>query len=81
MNILRMDSIPNHLLHQFVALLLFRCGGEQSFTPEDIREIQQTIGGISISISKDYKITLRARSHEATDAIMGEDSEPLERDE
>jgi len=45
--------------------LLFRLGGEQSFTPEEIDDIKKTIGGCQVLLTPDGTIIIRAKSPEA----------------
>ncbi len=45
--------------------LLFRLGGEQSFTADEIDEIKKTVGGVQVFLTPDDKIIVRAKSPEA----------------
>lgn len=42
--------------------LLFRLGGEQTFTPDEITDIQSIVQGVQIILVDDTNILLRTRS-------------------
>jgi hypothetical protein len=44
--------------------LLFRLGGEQTFTPEEMNEIREIVQGVQIILVDDSKILLRTRGPE-----------------
>jgi hypothetical protein len=59
---MRYVAIPAKTLQQIVSLLLFRLGGEQAFTTEEIKEIQSCVAGVQMQIDPtDSKIILRSR--------------------
>ena len=53
------------LLPLMLGCLLFRLGGEQSFTPQEIDDIKKTIGGCQVLLTPDDTIIIRAKSPEA----------------
>lgn len=58
---MRFVAIPAKTLQKLVALLLFRLGGEQTFTSEEIKDIQSSMGGVMMFIDADERVILRSR--------------------
>lgn len=56
------------LLRMGLGLLLFRLGGQQSFTTQEITDIQATVAGIQLYADDDGTLHLRTRSPEASQA-------------
>jgi len=55
------------LLRLFIGLLVFRLGGEQTFTQEEINEIRQVVGGVQIYLLENETVLLRTSSPEKTE--------------
>jgi len=54
----------------FLGCLLFRLGGEQVFTTDEIAEIKETVGGVQILLTQDNKFLVRTRSPQVTDEAV-----------
>lgn len=52
--------------------LLYRLGGQQTFTPAEIDEIKDMVGGVQIFVTHDDKIVARVKGPEATQKAMDE---------
>lgn len=50
------------LLRLFIGLLVFRLGGEQTFSTEEINEIRTVVGGVKIYLLEDETVLLRTTS-------------------
>lgn len=81
MNQVNFVNLPPNLLQQLITLLVFRLGGQQTFTPEEIKEIQQMVGGVTMAIDKDYKITLKVRTRASLRESLGSLPEPEEQEQ
>ena len=55
-----MTAETETLLRLFIGLLVFRLGGEQTFTPQEIKEIQGVVGGVQIILLDNDIILLRS---------------------
>ena len=55
-----MTAETETLLRLFIGLLVFRLGGEQTFTPKEIKEIQEVVGGVQIILLDNDIILLRS---------------------
>lgn len=58
----RLDDIA---MQNLLTLLLFRLGGEQTFTQEEVTEISQTVGGATFSVDPNGLMILRCRTSES----------------
>ena len=47
------------LAHQLLGLVLYRAGGEQTFTVQEVDDIRNVVVGIRIYTGADNRITLR----------------------
>lgn len=56
------------LVRLILGCLLFRLGGEQSFTAEDIDYICQDVRGIQLFLTEENTLVLRTRGEQALDA-------------
>lgn len=52
------------LSRMMLGCLLYRLGGEQTFTPEEINEIRTMVVGVQFFATDDGKIVLRTRNLE-----------------
>ena len=52
------------LQRMFLGCLLYRLGGEQSFTPEEIDDIRAEVKGVQFFTTEDNRIILRVRNEE-----------------
>lgn len=50
----------------FMGMLLYRLGGEQTFTSQEIDEIKRTVAGVQVGVTEDDKIILRVRGLDKT---------------
>ena len=58
------------LMRLMLGCLLFRLGGEQTFTPQEIDEIKNSVGGVQVLATDQDTIVLRVRTPESyTDLI------------
>ena len=55
----------DRLVRLILGCLLFRLGGEQTFTEEEIDFICQDVRGIQIFLTEDHKLLLRTRGEAA----------------
>lgn len=55
------DEMTEPLMRLFLGLLLFRLGGEQTFTPAEMDEIKQTVAGVSFFVTEDGRLGARTR--------------------
>jgi hypothetical protein len=53
------------LVRLILGCLLFRLGGEQTFTAEEIDFICQDVRGIQLFLTEDHKLLLRTRGESA----------------
>lgn len=53
------------LVHLMLGCCLYRLGGEQSFTIQDIEDIKSVVGGVQVLVTDDDTLIVRARTHEA----------------
>lgn len=58
-----MDS--DRLVRLILGCLLFRLGGEQTFTAEEIDFICRDVKGIQLFLTEDHKLLLRTRGEDA----------------
>lgn len=66
-----MDAINTEALSRmFLGLLVFRLGGEATFTAEEIDEIRESVEGVQFIATHDGKIIVRCRNHEACDRAI-----------
>ena len=61
--------IPLHdfdfdFIRLFMGLVLFRAGGEQVFTVDEIDDIKKTVAGFRISVDPMNRIIIRVYSHD-----------------
>lgn len=49
------------LSRMMLGCLLYRLGGEQTFTPEEIDEIRKYVSGVQFFVAEDDRIILRTR--------------------
>lgn len=47
------------LAHYLLGLVLYRAGGEQTFTVQEVDDIRKLVGGIRIYTDEDNKVMLR----------------------
>jgi len=52
----------DQMLRLCSALLLYRCGGEQTFTTEEMNTIRNEYPGFQILVNSDDQLVLRSRS-------------------
>jgi hypothetical protein len=64
MDELNAAHVSEHLQRMFLGCLLFRLGGEQSFTPEEIDLIRAEVKGVQFFVTDDNRIVLRVRNEE-----------------
>ena len=60
----------NALMRLMLGLLLFRLGGEQTFTLEEYEYITKEVAGVQIHATAEGGIILRTRGHEAVEKAM-----------
>lgn len=53
-----------HLIRTFLCCLLYRLGGEQSFSAEEIDEIRKEFQGVQFFVSEEDRVVLRVRGPE-----------------
>jgi hypothetical protein len=63
------DLESERLVRLILGCLLFRLGGEQIFTAEEIDFICQDVRGIQLYLTEDNKLLLRTRGEQATEAF------------
>jgi len=59
------DLESERLVRLILGCLLFRLGGEQTFTAEEIDFICQDVRGIQLYLTEDHKLLLRTRGEAA----------------
>lgn len=57
------------LVRLILGCLLFRLGGEQTFSAEEIDFICHDVRGIQLYLTEDNKLLLRTRGEQAIDAV------------
>lgn len=57
-------NLSEHLQRMFLGCLLYRLGGEQSFTPEEVDAIRSEVAGVQFFVAEGDKIILRVRNKE-----------------
>lgn len=62
------------MLRMMLGLLLFRLGGQQTFTPTEMDEIRQTVQGVTIYAGENDQIILRTRGPEAVQKAIEENN-------
>lgn len=55
-----------------LGLLLYRLGGEQSFSVEEMDEIRGIVAGVAMFVTPDGKLLLRTKSPEQTERAREE---------
>ena len=60
------------LWRMMLGLLLYRLGGQQTFTPSEIDEIRKTVQGVTIFAGDNDSIVLRTRGPEAVQQAIEE---------
>lgn len=65
------------LIRLMAGCLLFRLGGEQSFSAEEIDDIKKTVGGIQVLLTPDNRILVRSRSPESYSDLIDRGAEQL----
>jgi hypothetical protein len=55
------DKNQEALMRLFLGLLLFRLGGEQTFTPAEIDDIRDTVQGVTWFTTDEGRIGIRTR--------------------
>lgn len=65
------DDHAEALRRTFLCCLLYRLGGEQTFTPEEIQEIRLCVSRVQIIATHDNKIVLRTRGPESPPEMLG----------
>jgi hypothetical protein len=64
------------LTRMMIGLLLYRLGGEQSFSPEEIREIQDYVAGVQIFVSDDGNFVVRSKTPGQLSEALGDPEGP-----
>jgi hypothetical protein len=64
------DPLNEVLMRTFLGCLLFRLGGEQTFTPEEMHDIQESVAGVQIIMGENDKMILRVRGRETLNKMM-----------
>ncbi len=67
--------IPPEILQRLVILLLFRLGGQQTFEPGEIKDIQDIVGCITMYIDKDQRVILKTQSMDQIKRITKTENE------
>jgi len=60
------------LVRLLMGCLLFRLGGQQVFTAQEIDDIKKTVGGVQIGLDPDDAIVLRVKSPEFMPQVPGD---------
>jgi hypothetical protein len=60
------------LLRMMLGMLLFRLGGEQSFTLAEYEYIRKEVGGVQIFADEEGTITLKVRNHAVATKALDE---------
>lgn len=58
------------LMRLFLGLLVFRLGGEQSFSAEEINDIRENVQGVQILLTENNRIVLRTRNNESCEQAI-----------
>jgi hypothetical protein len=65
-----LPEIPSILREDIITMLfgclVYRLGGQQSFSPEEIDEIKETIEGVRITVDSNDRIVLTAKPKSST---------------
>lgn len=64
------DPLNDVLMRTFLGCLLFRLGGEQTFTPEEMHDIRQMVSGVQIIAGDNDTLILRVRNRESMGRMM-----------
>lgn len=62
------ENVPksgDDLTRLMLGCLLFRLGGEQTFTPEEIDDIKEVVGGVQVLLTSANAIIVRVKTPEA----------------
>ena len=64
-----MNMTDLELAHYMLGLVLYRAGGEQTFTPDEMDDIRKVVAGVTIGIDrKTSKVLLRVFTPEELEA-------------
>lgn len=58
------------MLRMMLGLLLYRLGGQQTFTPDEMDAIRQVVQGVTIYAGDNDKIILRTRGPQAVEQAI-----------
>lgn len=59
------ENTGDALVRLMIGCLLFRLGGEQSFTPQEISDIQQQVAGVQVLLTEDDRILVKVRTNDS----------------
>lgn len=59
------ENTGDALVRLMIGCLLFRLGGEQSFTLQEISDIRHQVAGVQVLLTEDERILVKVRTNES----------------